>query len=67
MLAKADGILDVDKRRVVMADIERLMLDEGPICIPLWRAFFTPMDRRVKGFKAHPTAYMFAEEWSLEA
>jgi peptide/nickel transport system substrate-binding protein len=67
LLSKAEGLLDVEKRKVVMKDIEKLMLEEGPICIPLWRAFFTPMDKAVKGFKAHPTAYMFAEEWSLQA
>ncbi len=67
LLSQAEGLLDVEKRRLVMAKIERLMLEDGPICLPLWRAFFTPMDKAVKGFKAHPTAYLFAEEWSLEA
>ncbi len=67
MLSKAEGILDPTERSKVMADIETLMLEEGPACIPLWRAVFTAMDKRLKGFQAHPTSYFFAEEWSLEA
>ncbi|WP_119460189.1 ABC transporter substrate-binding protein [Rhodospirillaceae bacterium SYSU D60014] len=67
LLAKAEGILDLDERREVMAEIETLMLEEGPAIIPLWRAVFAPMDKRVKGFRMHPTLYVFCEEWSLEA
>jgi peptide/nickel transport system substrate-binding protein len=65
LLAKAEGTLDVNKRKEVMKDIEELMLDDGPICLPLWRAVFTFMDKKVKGYKAHPTSYIFCEEWSL--
>ena len=67
LLTKAEGILDVDKRREVMAEIEKLMLDDGPAAIPLWRAVFTFWDKRLKGFKMHPTSYFFCEEWTWEA
>jgi peptide/nickel transport system substrate-binding protein len=67
LLSKAEGILDPVERSKVMAEIETLMLEEGPACIPLWRAVFTAMDKKLKGFQAHPTSYLFAEEWSLEA
>ena len=67
MLSKAEGILDVDKRREVMKDIETLMQEEGPIVQPLWRSVFSAMDKKVKGFKAHPTQYVFPWDWSLEA
>ena len=65
LLSKAEGTLDVNKRKEVMKDIEQLMLDDGPICLPLWRAVFTFMDKKVKNYKAHPTSYIFCEEWSL--
>jgi peptide/nickel transport system substrate-binding protein len=65
LLAKADGTLDVAKRKLVMKDIEELMQEDGPIVQPLWRAVFTGMNKKVKGFKMHPTSYLFAEEWSL--
>jgi len=37
LLGKALTILDVDERRVVMADIQKLMQDEGVILQPYWR------------------------------
>jgi peptide/nickel transport system substrate-binding protein len=67
LIAQAEATLDVDKRRAIVADIEKLMLDEGPICLPLWRSFFTAVDKRVKGYVLHPSQYLFMEEWSLEA
>ena len=66
-LTKAEGILEVDKRREVMKDLEQILLDDGPICLPLWRAIVTFMDKRIKGFELHPTTYIFCEEWSLQA
>ncbi|MCZ6721224.1 MAG: ABC transporter substrate-binding protein [Proteobacteria bacterium] len=66
LLARAEGTLDPDETRAIMREIEMLMQEEGPICQPLWRAVFTPMDKRVKGFQIHPSYYMFAEQWWLE-
>ena len=65
-LAKAEGIPDPNERRKVMAELEKIMQEEGPIAQPLWRAVFTAMDKRVEGFKMHPTLYFFAEEWSIK-
>ncbi len=67
LLTKAEGILDVEKRREVMKEIETLMQEEGPIVQPLWRSVFSAMDKKVKGFQAHPTQYIFPWDWSLEA
>jgi peptide/nickel transport system substrate-binding protein len=66
-LNKAEGILEVEKRREVMKTLEEIMLEDGPICLPLFRAVVTFHDKRLKGFEAHPTSYFFCEEWSLEA
>ncbi len=63
LLDKADATIDVDQRRLVMKDIEELMQEEGPIVQPVWRAVFTGVNKRVKGFKMHPTLYLFCEEW----
>ncbi len=67
LLTKAEGILDVDARREVMAEIQTLMQEEGPIVQPLWRAIFTAMDKRVQGFAMHPTNYLVANEWAIES
>ena len=66
-LTKAEGILDVEERRKVMAELETIMQEDGPIVQPLWRAVFTGMDKRIQGFQIHPTYYLFCEEWSLTA
>ena len=65
LLDKADATVDVDKRKLIMKDIEALMQEDGPIVQPVWRAVFTGVNKRVKGFKMHPTLYLFAEEWSV--
>ncbi len=67
LLTKAEGILDVEARREVMKELETIMQEDGPIVQPLWRSSFTAMDKRVKGFKMHPTNYLFANEWAIES
>lgn len=67
LLVKAEGILDVDKRREVMVELERIMQEDGPIVQPVWRNNFTFFDKRVKGFKMHPTAFIFGNRLAIEA
>lgn len=66
LLTKAEGILDPDKRRVVMTDLERILQEDGPIVQPLWRGIQTGFSKRVKGFREHPTQYIFAEQLAIE-
>jgi peptide/nickel transport system substrate-binding protein len=66
LLGQAEATLDVDERRVIMADIQNLMLEDGPIAIPLWRGLFSFWQKQVKGFAHHPTSYIFAEELWLD-
>ena len=65
LLDQAEGTLEVDKRRVVMAKLEKIMQDDGPIVQPLWRVIQTGYDKRVKGFRMHPTQYIFAEQLAI--
>lgn len=66
LLTEAEGILDVEKRREVMAKLEAIMQEDGPIVQPAWRSVFTAFDKRVKGFKMHPTSYIFGHQLALE-
>jgi peptide/nickel transport system substrate-binding protein len=66
LLTKANGLIDVDKRREVIAEVEKLMQEEGPIVQPVWRSLFMPFDKKVKGFKPHPTEYYFGEQYWIE-
>ena len=67
MLTEAEGLLEVDKRRAVMAKLEAIMLDDGPIVQPVWRATITFMDKKVQGFQMHPTAYINAKDLAVSA
>jgi peptide/nickel transport system substrate-binding protein len=66
-LTKAEGILDVDERRKVMAELETIMQEDGPIVQPIWRKFFTVHSKKLRGYKPHPTQYIFFNELALEA
>jgi peptide/nickel transport system substrate-binding protein len=67
LLADAEGTLEVEKRRAIMAKLETIMLEDGPIIQPVWRALFTFMDKRVQGFKMHPTGYINGRELAISA
>jgi peptide/nickel transport system substrate-binding protein len=67
LLTEAEGTLDVEKRRVIMAKLEQIMLDEAPIVLPLYRALFTFSAKKVVGFRMHPTAYINANEIAVTA
>jgi peptide/nickel transport system substrate-binding protein len=67
LLTEAEGTLDVGKRREIMAKLEAILQDDGPIVQPLWRSAFTFMDKRVQGFKIHPTLYIFGHQLGITA
>src|SRR5262252_9169359 len=67
LLTQAEGTLDVASRREIMARLEQIMQDDGPIVQPVWRAIFTFHDKRVQGFKVHPTLYIFGHQLALSA
>lgn len=66
LLTQAEGTLDVDKRREIMAEIERIMQEDGPIVQPFWTVVSTAYDKRVKGFRMHPSQYIFANQLAIE-
>jgi peptide/nickel transport system substrate-binding protein len=67
LITEAEGYLDVEKRRAVMAKIEQIMLDDGPAVVPLWRAVFNYTDKKIKGYKIHPSIYIEAKDMWVEA
>lgn len=67
LLSEAEGYLDVEKRRSVMNKLEQIMLDDGPAVIPLWRAVFNYTDKKIKGYKIHPSIYIDAKDMWIEA
>jgi peptide/nickel transport system substrate-binding protein len=67
LLTQAEGTLDVAARRETMARLETILQDDGPIVQPVWRSIFTFHDKRVLGFRPHPTLYIFANQLAIQA
>lgn len=67
LLTKAEGLLDVEKRRDVTAELEKIMQEDGPIIQPVWEDLYTFMDKKVQGFNMHPTGYIFGNELSVQS
>jgi len=67
LLGQAEGTLDVTARRETMARLEAILQDDGPIVQPVWRSIFTFHDKRVQGFRPHPTLYIFGNQLAIQA
>ena len=67
LLAKAMSINDADERRVVMADIQALMQNEGVLIQPYWRSLYRHVREGVMGAEKHPTFEHHHYKWWIEA
>ncbi len=67
LLSQAEGTLDVDKRREIMGKLQLIMQEDGPIVQPIWRTVQTGYDKKVKGFRMHPSQYIFGEQLAVDA
>ncbi|WP_119839926.1 ABC transporter substrate-binding protein [Pseudooceanicola algae] len=65
LLSEAMAIADADKRRVVMAQLEQIMLDEGVMIQPYWRSLFRHYKPEVMGAEMHPTFELHHYKWWL--
>lgn len=55
LLDQANGIADADARREVMAQLQRIMQDEGVLIQPYWRSLYRHARPNVHGAEMHPT------------
>ena len=63
-LREAEGTLDVEARREIMAEIEQIMQDRGPIGNSFWKNVWNITHEKFQGIQAHPTAYdLLYEVW----
>ncbi|MCZ7676211.1 MAG: ABC transporter substrate-binding protein [Roseovarius sp.] len=67
LLAEAMSIADADKRRDVMARIEKLMQDEGVLIQPYWRSLFRHAKENVMGAEMHPTFEVHMADYWIDA
>ena len=66
LLVQAQGTLDVEARRAIMADLQAVMQDRGPVLISYWMntwRFVNP-GFQGEGLAPHPTSYnLFHDVW----
>ena len=55
LLDQANGIADADARRVIMAQLETIMQEEGVMIQPYWRSLFRNAIPSIHGAEMHPT------------
>ena len=67
LLAEAMSIADADKRREVMAKLEKIMQDQGVLIQPYWRSLFRHAKTNVHGVDMHPTFEMHLYKYWVEA
>jgi peptide/nickel transport system substrate-binding protein len=64
LLKKAQGTLDIEARKAIMKDIERIQMERGSIAIAWWQSVWEIHSPILQGTKPHPTAYhLWREAW----
>ncbi len=67
LLAEAESTLDIERRRAIMAKLESILQNDGPIVQPLWNKVHSAYDKKVLGASTHPSIYVFANELALQS
>jgi peptide/nickel transport system substrate-binding protein len=64
LLQQAQGTLDVEARRALMADIQRIQVERGSIGVAYFQNFWAVTNPAFIGVTAHPTQYnLWHEVW----
>jgi peptide/nickel transport system substrate-binding protein len=64
LIAKAQGLADLEARRAVMKDLQRIQMERGSVGIAYWMSVWGFASTAVKGFDGHPTGYdLWNEVW----
>ncbi|RWG49150.1 MAG: ABC transporter substrate-binding protein [Mesorhizobium sp.] len=66
-LKQALSVIDVDKRKEVMKDLEQIVQDSGVIIQPYWQKLYCHMNKKVKNYGMHPTFEMDLQNVWLDA
>jgi len=67
LLAEAMAIADADRRREVMAKLQKIMQDEGVIVQPYWRSIYRHHKDNVVGAEMHPTFEIHVQKLGFAA
>jgi peptide/nickel transport system substrate-binding protein len=66
LLAQCEAVYDIDQRRTLMGQMEKIMQDDGGAAIPRWGAFLTGLRPRVKNFRPSPSDALFVYDVWLD-
>ena len=66
LLTRAEAVPDPVARSEVMAEVQALLQEDGPIVQTYWRKLVTYYDKRVLGFAMHPTSQVFFSKMAIE-
>jgi len=63
-LKLANGTLDIEARRAIMAEIEEIFQSRGPVFISFWKNVWNITRKEFQGVVGHPTSYdLMYEVW----
>jgi len=63
-LDEAEATLDVEARRAIMERVEKIMQEDVPTILPIWRPVYTFTSNKVHNYPPHPTLYhQFNKVW----
>lgn len=63
-LDEAEATLEVEARKAIMERVEKIMQEDVPTLIPIWRPLYTAASNRVHNYPPHPTNYhQFNKVW----
>ncbi|MFT5173131.1 MAG: peptide/nickel transport system substrate-binding protein, partial [Gammaproteobacteria bacterium] len=64
LLTAAESTLDVNERKAKMQAVEKMLQDDAIMVQPFFRAVFSAVSSKVKGYQTHPTLYhQFNDVW----
>jgi peptide/nickel transport system substrate-binding protein len=64
LLEQAQGTLDVEARRALMCQMEKIQQERGSIGIPYWMNVWRAVTKKFQNVNPHPTGYiLFNEVW----
>ncbi len=66
LLTQAQGTLDVEERRDIMCELQRIQQERGTVGISFWQNQWGIIRNTFRDFRAHPTNYLILREVWLE-
>jgi len=67
LLTQANGTLDIEKRRKIFCQLEKIQQERGSIANAFWINVWTIATKRLQNIKSHPSLYMKLDDVWVDA